>query len=289
MDMAALGAPETTLIAGLVGLLVGSFLNVVIRRVPLMLEREWADQCAELARETQARETPTNEPTSAEAPRSPPFNVIEPRSHCPHCRTPIAARHLVPVISWLLLRGRCAQCGARIGARYPLVELGTALVFAGVALRFPLDISLLGGLVVSGFLIALAMIDLDTHYLPDQLTLPLLWLGLAASVFAPLSPTVEPAQAIIGAIAGYLSLWSVHHTFRLLTGKEGMGYGDFKLLAALGAWLGAQSILPIVLLAAIAGSVVGLIGIFAFGRHRDLPIAFGPFLAAAGWLVMMFG
>ena len=283
MFTAALGAPETALLAGLAGLLVGSFLNVVIRRVPIMLERDWAEQCAELAREAEARGA------TATAPSSPPFNVIEPRSHCPHCRAPIAAKHLVPVLSWLVLHGRCSSCSATIGARYPLVELGTAIIFAVVALRFPLDISLLGALTVSGFLIALAMIDFDTHYLPDQLTLPLLWLGLAASVIAPLTPNVDPTQAILGAIAGYLSLWSVHHAFRLLTGKEGMGYGDFKLLAALGAWLGMPSILPIVLLAAIAGSIVGLVGIFAYGRHRDLPIAFGPFLAAAGWLVMTFG
>lgn len=288
MFTAALGAPETALLAGLAGLLVGSFLNVVIRRVPIMLERDWAEQCAELARDAEAREAEARGAT-ATAPSSPPFNVIEPRSHCPHCRAPIAAKHLVPVLSWLVLHGRCSSCSATIGARYPLVELGTAIIFAVVALRFPLDISLLGALTVSGFLIALAMIDFDTHYLPDQLTLPLLWLGLAASVIAPLTPNVDPTQAILGAIAGYLSLWSVHHAFRLLTGKEGMGYGDFKLLAALGAWLGMPSILPIVLLAAIAGSIVGLVGIFAYGRHRDLPIAFGPFLAAAGWLVMTFG
>ena len=223
------------------------------------------------------------------AKRPAPFNVIEPRSHCPHCLAPIRARHLVPVISWLALRGRCASCDTPIGKRYPLVELGTALAFAIVAARLPFDASLLGGLLFTGFLIALALIDFDTQYLPDQLTLPLLWLGLAASVVAPLAPGIDPSQAILGAIAGYLSLWSVYHAFRLLTGKEGMGYGDFKLLAALGAWLGTQAILPIVLLAAIAGSIVGLIGIFVLGRHRDQPIPFGPFLAAAGWLVMTFG
>lgn len=284
MFTAALGAPEIILLTGLAGLLVGSFLNVVIRRVPLMLEREWALETARAAADADATSSPTS-PTET----APPFNVIEPRSHCPHCLAPIRARHLVPVISWLALRGCCASCGTPIGARYPLVELGTALAFAIVAARLPLDISLLDALVVTGFLIALAVIDFDTQYLPDQLTLPLLWLGLAASVFAPLAPGVDPSQAILGAIAGYLSLWSVYHAFRLLTGKEGMGYGDFKLLAALGAWLGPQAILPIVLLAAIAGSIVGLIGIFALGRNRDQPIPFGPFLAAAGWLVMAFG
>ena len=279
MFTAALGAPETILLAGLGGLLVGSFLNVVIRRVPIILEREWALQSAPAE---------SNADAHGEAPTA-PFNVIEPRSHCPHCLAPIRARHLVPVISWLALRGRCASCDTPIGKRYPLVELGTALAFAIVAARLPFDASLLGGLLFTGFLIALALIDFDTQYLPDQLTLPLLWLGLAASVVAPLAPGIDPSQAILGAIAGYLSLWSVYHAFRLLTGKEGMGYGDFKLLAALGAWLGTQAILPIVLLAAIAGSIVGLIGIFVLGRHRDQPIPFGPFLAAAGWLVMTFG
>lgn len=282
---AALSLPETALIVGLAGLLVGSFLNVVIHRVPIMLERDWAAQCAEIARE---HGDTAHEPVAEAAP-APAFNVIEPRSHCPQCRTPIAARHLVPVVSWFVLRGACAHCGAKIGARYPLVEFATAIAFAIVATQFPTDASLLGALLVTGFLIALAMIDFDTQYLPDQLTLPLLWVGLAASVFAPIKENVDPTQAILGALAGYLSLWSVYHAFRLLTGKEGMGYGDFKLLAALGAWLGAAAVLPIVLIAAVAGSIVGLIGIFAFGRGREVPIAFGPYLAAAGWLVMVFG
>ena len=257
------------------GLLVGSFLNVVIHRTPVILDRQWRRQCDELA----GRETPAE----------PRYNLVVPRSACPTCKAPIKAIHNVPVLSWLALRGKCAACKAKISPRYPLVELLTAVLSAAVAWQFaPLGLPVMGAaLVLTWFLIALTFIDFDTQLLPDALTLPLLWLGLAASVLG-LTP-VEPRPAIIGALAGYLSLWSVYHLFRLATGKEGMGYGDFKLLAALGAWLGWQMLLPIILLSAAVGAVTGIALIVARGRDRNVPIPFGPFLAAAGWIALMWG
>jgi len=255
------------------GLLVGSFLNVVVHRMPIILDRQWRRQCDELA----GRETPP-------APR---YNIVVPRSACPACRTPIRAIHNVPVLSWLALRGRCASCKARISARYPLVELLSGLLAAAVAWKFGFTPQMGAALVLTWFLVALTFIDIDTQLLPDALTLPLLWLGLAASVsgYTP----VEPRSAIIGALAGYLSLWSVYHLFRLATGKEGMGYGDFKLLAALGAWLGWQMLLPIILLSAAVGAVTGIALILIRGRDRNVPIPFGPFLAAAGWIALLWG
>lgn len=257
------------------GLLVGSFLNVVIHRTPVILDRQWRHQCDELA----GRETPA-------AAR---YNLVVPRSACPSCEAPIKAIHNVPVLSWLALRGKCAACKAKISPRYPLVELLTAVLSAAVAWQFaPLGLPVVGAaLVLTWFLIALTFIDFDTQLLPDALTLPLLWLGLAASVLG-LTP-VEPRPAIIGALAGYLSLWAVYHLFRLATGKEGMGYGDFKLLAALGAWLGWQMLLPIILLSAAVGAVTGIALIVVRGRDRNVPIPFGPFLAAAGWIALMWG
>lgn len=255
-------------IATFLGLIVGSFLNTVIHRLPQMLEREWHAQCEELAgRVTQPAR----------------FNLLVPRSRCPKCETTIRAQHLVPVLSWLVLRGRCAACGTQISPRYPLVELGTAMMFVAAAWRFGATLEWVAACVVLGFLIALALIDLDTHYLPDQLTLPLLWLGLAASLAG------DTAAAVWGAIIGYLSLWLVYQVFRLATGKEGMGHGDFKLLAALGAWLGPAALLPIVLLSSFAGAAVGLVLIFFFGRERHEPLAFGPYLAVAGVIVMLCG
>jgi len=255
------------------GLLIGSFLNVVVYRTPIILDRQWRRQCDELA----GRETP-------EAPR---FNIVVPRSACPACKAPIKAIHNVPVLSWLALRGQCASCKAKISARYPLVELLTGLLSAAVAWKFGYTPQMGAALVLTWFLVALTFIDFDTQLLPDALTLPLLWLGLAASVlgFAP----IEPRSAIIGALAGYLSLWSVYHLFKLATGKEGMGYGDFKLLAALGAWLGWQMLLPIILLSAAVGAITGIALIVARGRDRNIPIPFGPFLAAAGWIALMWG
>jgi leader peptidase (prepilin peptidase)/N-methyltransferase len=257
------------------GLLVGSFLNVVIYRTPLILERQWRRQCEELA--------------GHEAPAQERFNLVVPRSACPACKAQIKAIHNVPVLSWLALRGKCAACGARISARYPLVELLTAILSAAVAWKFaPVGLPAVGAaIVLTWFLIALTFIDFDTQLLPDSLTLPLLWLGLSASVMGYTG--VAPREAIIGALAGYLSLWSVYHLFRLATGKEGMGYGDFKLLAALGAWLGWQMLLPIILLSALVGAITGIALIVVRGRDRNVPIPFGPFLAAAGWIALMWG
>ena len=255
------------------GLLIGSFLNVVVYRTPIILDRQWRRQCDELAgRETSA------------APR---FDIVVPRSACPACKAPIKAIHNVPVLSWLALRGRCASCKAGISARYPLVELLTGLLSAAVAWKFGYTPQMGAALVLTWFLIALTFIDFDTQLLPDALTLPLLWLGLTASVLG--YTPIEPRNAIMGALAGYLSLWSVYHLFRLATGKEGMGYGDFKLLAGLGAWLGWQMLLPIILLSAAVGAVTGIALILLRGRDRNIPIPFGPFLAAAGWIALMWG
>jgi leader peptidase (prepilin peptidase) / N-methyltransferase len=265
------------------GLAVGSFLNVVIYRLPLMLDREWRAQCAELA-------GPDSHSTTAAAAE--PFNLLVPRSACPACKAPIGALENIPVLSWLFLRGRCAHCGAPISLRYPLVELLTGVLSACVAARFGFGFAALAALVLTWFLIALTFIDIDHQLLPDGLTLPLLWLGLTLSLWSPPGGTALPVDvrsSLIGALAGYLSLWSVYHLFRLVTGKEGMGYGDFKLLAALGAWLGWQMLLPVILMAAIVGAAVGIVMLAIRRQSRATPIAFGPFLAAAGWLALMFG
>jgi leader peptidase (prepilin peptidase)/N-methyltransferase len=267
------------------GLAVGSFLNVVIYRLPVMLDRAWREQCRELRGEAAAATLP------AAAPER--FNLAVPRSACPACRAPITALQNIPLISWLVLRGRCANCGKPISVRYPLVEALSGILCAAVAWKFGLGWPALAAMVLTWFLIALAFIDVDHQLLPDGLTLPLLWLGLLLSLSAgpagaaPLP--VDVRSSLIGAIAGYVSLWSVYHLFRLLTGKEGMGYGDFKLFAALGAWLGWQMLLPIILVAAAVGAVVGIAMLSLRGQSRATPIAFGPFLAAAGWLMLMFG
>jgi len=278
----AQGSAAWIALACLLGLLIGSFLNVVIHRLPVMLERQWRAQCAGL-----------DAPGAAPHPSFKRYDLIVPRSACPACHAPIRAWHNIPVMSWLWLRGRCADCGARIGSRYPLIELLCALLTAAVAWRFGVGWQALGAALVTWTLIALTGIDLDHQLLPDALTLPLLWGGLLASLGAsalpPDSLPVSPAEAIIGAAAGYLSLWAVYHLFRLCTGKEGMGYGDFKLLAALGAWLGWRMLLPIVLCSAAVGALVGIALIVAGKRGRGVPLPFGPFLAAAGWLAMMWG
>ena len=286
MSAAALLAASPAFFTGtcaVLGLVIGSFLNVVIHRVPVMLERRWRAECAELA---------------ADAPTLPaaegaPYNLVVPRSCCPACGTPIKAWHNVPVLSYLWLRGRCASCSARISPRYPLVEALTGALSALVAWRFGFGWPTLAALVLTWFLVALAAIDIDRQLLPDTLTLPLMWLGLLLSLFASAHGggpiPVDPRAALIGAAAGYLSLWSVYHLFRALTRKEGMGYGDFKLLAALGAWLGWQMLLPTVIIAAAVGALVGIVLIVARGRSSSVPIPFGPFLAAGGWLMLMVG
>jgi leader peptidase (prepilin peptidase) / N-methyltransferase len=268
------------------GLVLGSFLNVVIHRVPIMMERQWREQCAEI-------EQPDHAATMPAPPPKQRFDLVVPRSACPACKAPITALQNVPIVSYLVLRGRCANCGVRISPRYPVVEALTGILSAAVAWKLGFGWPAAAGLVLTWFLVALAFIDIDTQLLPDSLTLPLLWLGLLLSLFAPppgLAPIpVDMRSSIIGAIAGYLSLWTVYHLFRLLTGKEGMGFGDFKLLAALGAWLGWRMLLPTVLIAAAVGAVAGIVLLAARGQNRSTPIAFGPFLAAAGWLMLMFG
>ena len=274
------------------GLLVGSFLNVVIYRLPIMLERQWREQAEE------AIAGPDAPPPAQEPPARPTFNLVVPRSACPSCKAPITALQNVPVVSYLVLKGRCAGCGARISARYPAIEALSGVLSAAVAWKFGFGWPALEALVLTWFLIALTFIDVDHQLLPDDLTLPLLWLGLLLSLTVPAvsSPGIpsfpipqDPSSAIIGAISGYLSLWSVYHLFKLLTGQEGMGYGDFKLFAAFGAWLGWKMLFPIILIAAAVGAVVGLVMIMVYGRDRRSHIPFGPFLAAAGWLMLMFG
>jgi leader peptidase (prepilin peptidase)/N-methyltransferase len=278
------------------GLLVGSFLNVVIYRLPVMLDRQWREQCAEMSSSAPppaAEGALAAAGTEVPAGRPEHFNLIVPRSACPRCRAPITALQNVPLLSFLLLRGRCASCGAPISARYPLVEALTGALSALIAWKFGFAWPALAAMLLTWFLIALTFIDIDHQLLPDSLTLPLLWLGLFLSLWssqaggAPVP--VDMRSSLIGAMAGYVSLWSVYHLFRLVTGKEGMGYGDFKLFAALGAWLGWQMLLPTILIAALAGAIVGL-GLIVVRRHdRSAPIPFGPFLAGAGWLMLMFG
>jgi leader peptidase (prepilin peptidase)/N-methyltransferase len=266
------------------GLVVGSFLNVVIYRLPIMLDRQWREQCAELSADSAAATLPTGTP--------PPFNLVVPRSACPACRAPITALQNIPLLSWLLLRGRCASCGKPISVRYPLIEALTGILSGLMAWKLGFGWPVLAAMVLTWFLIALTFIDIDHQLLPDSLTLPLLWIGLLLSLWGSQAGTAVPVDSrssLIGAMAGYGSLWSVYHLFRLLTGKEGMGYGDFKLFAALGAWLGWQMLLPIILIAAVVGAVVGIVLITVRGQNRSTPIPFGPFLAAAGWLMLMFG
>ena len=261
------------------GLLVGSFLNVVIHRVPVMLARRWRREALEMD-----GHLPPDEPR---------YDLVMPRSACPSCQAPITALQNIPVLSYLWLRGRCAGCGTGISLRYPLVELLTGAASAIVAWKFGYGAAAAAALVLTWFLVALTFIDLDTQLLPDSLTLPLLWLGIFASLVLPgvagATLPVDLRSSVIGAIAGYLSLWSVYQGFRLLTGKEGMGYGDFKLLAALGAWLGWQMLLPIILGAAGVGAILGITLIVLRRQDRGVPMAFGPFLAAAGWLMLLFG
>ena len=274
------------LAACLFGMTVGSFLNVVIYRLPIMMERDWRSQCREILAED---DTPAKQ---EEEKPGPAFNLMTPRSACPQCNAPIAAWQNIPVLSYLLLRGRCANCRARISVRYPLVELFSGLVSAVVAWRFGFTVECLMALGLTWSLIALSGIDIDHQLLPDSITLPLLWAGLLMSLFHGTSAQVlfiSPTDAIVGAAAGYLSLWSVYQAYRLLTKKEAMGHGDFKLLGALGAWLGWKMLPMIILLSSLVGAVVGLSMIVLAGRDRQIPIPFGPYLAAAGWIAMLWG
>ncbi|WP_430461702.1 prepilin peptidase [Thalassolituus sp. LLYu03] len=262
----------------LISLLIGSFLNVVILRFPIMLFRSWKRDLEEM---------PENLPDHpALKDLSKPYNLLKPDSHCPKCGAPVRAWQNIPVLSWVLLRGKCASCSTRIGLRYPAVEIATALFSAALLLVYPWGWQLAAMLIFTWMLIAMSVIDIDHQILPDTMTLSLMWLGLlinSQGLFTDLE------SAVYGAAAGYLSLWSVFWLFKLLTGKEGMGYGDFKLLAALGAWLGVQNLLLIILLSSVVGAVVGIAGILILGRDRNLPIPFGPYLAAAGWITALWG
>jgi leader peptidase (prepilin peptidase) / N-methyltransferase len=289
--LAALYIDNLAIFAGSVfglGLIVGSFLNVVIYRLPIMLERDWRSQAAELL---SAGEPPIEGSAVQAVPAR--FSLSTPRSSCPNCQTRITAWQNIPVFSWLLLRGRCAACKAKISARYPLVELVTGLLSAWVAWHFGFGVPAACALLVTWALIALTGIDIDHQLLPDGITLPLIWAGLlAAVVVGPIAGSPIPVSAhdaIIGAASGYVSLWLVFHIFRLITGKEGMGYGDFKLFAALGAWLGWKLLPLMILLSAATGAVLGILLIVLRGRDRSAPMPFGPYLAAAGWLAMMYG
>lgn len=265
----------------LLALLVGSFLNVVIYRLPLMMQREWRLQADEIVAEP-----------GPELPDG-PFNLVLPRSRCPSCGEQIAAANNIPVVSWLILRGKCANCKSPISMRYPAIEAMTALLTGMVAWRFGFGVEALAAIVLTWVLIAICFIDIDHQLIPDSMSMPLIWIGLFLSLFHPMSGSemlfVAPKDAIVGALAGYLSLWSVNYLFRMIRGKDGMGYGDFKLLAALGAWLGYQMLPMIILVSAAVGATIG-IGMIIFLKHdRRVPIPYGPYLATAGWVAMMWG
>jgi len=259
-------------VCAIIGLAVGSFLNVVIHRLPLMMEREWQCQCAELRGE--------------DMPELGHLTLATPRSRCPSCGHAISALENIPVISWLVLRGKCSSCHTGISIRYPIIEAMTGLLTAFSAAHYGFGWMALGAILFTWALISLTFIDFDTKYLPDSITLPLLWGGLLFN----LSGTFTDLQsAVVGAMAGYLALWSVYWAFKLITGKEGMGYGDFKLLAALGAWQGWQMLPLIILLSSMVGAIVGILLIILAKRGRDVPIPFGPYLATAGLIALFWG
>ena len=261
-----------TAVAAMAGLCVGSFLNVVIHRLPKMLERGWQAQCAELRGENPAS--------------GPAYNLVVPRSACPACGVRITAWQNIPVVSWLVLRRQCAGCKAPISARYPVVEVLGGLLAACAVWRFGATPQGIAACVLLWSLLALTLIDFDTQLLPDSITLPLLWAGLIANLWSTFTPLPD---AVIGAVAGYLSLWTIYWLFKLIRGKEGMGYGDFKLLAALGAWLGWQLLPVIVLLSSVVGAGTGITLIVFKGRDHSIPLAFGPYLAIAGAMALFFG
>ncbi|WP_026375951.1 prepilin peptidase [Aestuariibacter salexigens] len=258
-----------------ISLMVGSFLNVVIYRLPVMMEREWQREYQQYFQSANDSATETET-----------FNLVKPDSTCPSCQHRIRAWENIPVLSWLWLKGRCSKCQSRISVRYPFVELSTALLSMWVAWHFGFGWQTAGALVATWMLVAMTWIDIDKMLLPDQLTLPLLWLGL---LFSAGNIFTDPVSSIIGAAAGYLSLWSLYWAFKLLTGKEGMGYGDFKLLAALGAWVGWQQLPIIILLSSFVGAALGIMLILIQGKDKSQPIPFGPYLAIAGWITLLFG
>ncbi len=265
----------------ILSLLIGSFLNVVIYRLPIMMQREWRDQCQELA-ETPVTETPPGR-----------FDLVFPQSSCTSCGAQITALQNIPILSYLILRGKCASCGNAISKRYPIVEATTAVLTAIVAWRFGFGWEVAGAIALTWALIAVSVIDIDHQLIPDSISLPFIWIGLMLSLFHPMAGAevlfIDAGTAIVGAVAGYLSLWCVYQLFLLMTGKEGMGYGDFKLLAVLGAWLGWQMLPLIILLSAVVGATVGITMIIVRRHDRNIPIPFGPYLAAAGWTAMLWG
>ncbi len=268
-------------IVAILGLTVGSFLNVVIHRLPIMMKRAWADECREWL--SADGEVPAG---AAEGISSEPYNLVVPRSQCPNCQHKITALENIPVLSYLILRGRCAGCRAPISPQYPIIEALAGLLSLTVAWRFGYGGETFAALIFTWALIALAGIDFHTKLLPDSITLPVLWFGLLANMggmFADLQ------SSVLGAVFGYLSLWTVYHVFRLVTGKEGMGHGDFKLLAMLGAWTGWQFLPLILLLSSVVGAAVGISLIVIRGRDRNIPLPFGPFLAVAGWIALLWG
>lgn len=275
-DVLMLFPVVTVIVVLMLGLLIGSFLNVVIYRLPKMMEAEWRQQCAELL---DTGDTATTE-------NSIQFNLAFPSSHCPVCNHSIRAWENIPVVSYLFLRGKCSACKTPISLRYPIIELVTGILSAVVIYFFGLSYLGVAALVFTWCLIALTMIDVDTQLLPDDITLPLLWLGLIVNSFDLVVPLQD---AVWGAIAGYLSLWSVYWLFKLVTGKEGMGYGDFKLLGALGAWMGWQMLPQVILLSSFVGAALGIAMIVARGRDKNIPIPFGPYLAIAGWIAFLWG
>ncbi len=264
-----------TVVIFFTALLIGSFLNVVIYRLPIMLEREWRSQAISF------------EDSSIER-----FNLLLPRSHCVHCNELITIFHNIPVLSFLYLKGRCANCNKSISLRYPFVELLTGFLLTITAIHFNFGIEALMAAILTAILIVVSMIDKDTQIIPDSIVIPLLWMGLSISLIHPLTNTsklfISPSDAIIGALVGYLSLWSVFWTYKLCTGKDGLGYGDFKLLAALGAWLGWQQILFIIMLSAITGLLINFALIIFLKKDRNTPIPFGPYLSFSGWIAMIW-
>ncbi len=282
-------------LCALLGLLVGSFLNVVIHRLPAMMKRDWRTQAVEVLTDWGADGTapegtknlgPALERLGNTLATLPRYTIVTPRSACPGCGAPIGALQNIPLISWLALRGRCAKCRRAIGVRYPVVELATGILSGLIGWKFGFSWAAVGALLFTWSLIAAAIIDIDTQLLPDDITLPLVWAGLLFNLFDVFVPL---ETAVVGAIAGYLALWSVYWLFKLTTGKEGMGYGDFKLLAAIGAFLGWQMLPAVILLSSIVGALVGIGLILFAGRERQIPIPFGPYLAAAGLLALFLG
>jgi len=257
----------------LIGLVIGSFLNVVILRLPKMMEQDWREQCCELL-EIDFNRKPES------------FNLIIPRSQCPHCGTMVKALDNIPVISFLLLKGKCRSCNEKISIRYPVIEILSGILAAVVAIYFGVSIQALAAAILSWSLICLSMIDYDHHLLPDDIILPLLWLGLILNAFGVFT---DIYSALFGAVFGYLSLWIVYISFKILTGKEGMGYGDFKLLAMLGAWLGWQMLPVIIIISSLAGALIGVSMIMFKGHDKSKPIPFGPYLAIAGWITLIWG